>query len=116
MPDVRDRIEGLAKRKGLTITDIERLLGFGTGTIIKWNKSSPSMNKLLLVSDYLEVSLDYLVRGHDFIPNGPATEGEYDLIEYYRRLNDAGRDSLLEYMRFLVGQEKYIYAVKAQDH
>ena len=112
---LRDRIKEVAKKRGMTLTDLERALNLGGGTIQHWNKVCPNTDKLLLVSDYLEVSLDYLVRGYDFVPNGPASEKEYDLIEYYRKLNEAGKDNLLEYIQFLIGQEKYI-CTSAADH
>lgn len=112
---LRDRIKEVAKKRGMTLTDLERALNLGGGTIQHWNKVCPNTNKLLLVSDYLEVSLDYLVRGYDYVPNAPASEKEYSLIEYYRQLNDAGKANLMEYATFLSVQEKYICS-EATDH
>ena len=112
---IRDRIRQLAKKKKMSLPDLEKALGFGSSTISHWNKAIPGIDKLLLVSDYLEVSIDYLVRGYDFVPNGPASESEYDLIEYYRKLNEDGKTNLLNYIQFLTGQEKYICAA-ATDH
>ena len=113
---IRDRIRNLANKKNMSLPDLEKARGFGSSTISHWNKANPGIDKLLLVSDYLEVSLDYLVRGYDFVPNGPASEREYDLIEYFRRLNEEGKNGLLKYAEFLTGQEKYIYAAETADH
>ena len=112
---LRGRIRKEANKKGLSLPDLEKALGIGSGTIARWKTSSPGADKLLMVSDYLEVSLDYLVRGYDFVPNGPASEKEYDLIEYFRKLNAEGQANLLNYVSFLAGQEKYICPAAA-DH
>ena len=57
-----DRIKYLCARDNITITKLETDLGFGTSSIKKWEKtSSPSVNKLVKVADYFNVSLDYLM-------------------------------------------------------
>ena len=53
----------LSKQKGLSITELEKVLGLGNGTIGKWNKQSPSCNKVKLVANFFSVSIDYLVNG-----------------------------------------------------
>lgn len=58
-----DRIRMLSKQKGLSITELEKVLGLGNGTIGKWNKQSPSCNKVKLVANFFSVSIDYLVNG-----------------------------------------------------
>ena len=57
-----DRIKYLCARDNITIAKLETDLGFGTSSIKKWEKtSSPSVNKLVKVADYFNVSLDYLM-------------------------------------------------------
>ena len=58
---VFEKIEKLAKKKGITITDIERSLKFGNGTIRRWKKSSPSLENIAKVAKYLGVTVDYFV-------------------------------------------------------
>ena len=60
--NLRDRIKELAK---VSVAELERILGFGNGSISKWNKQSPSTEKLKQVADYFQVSLDYLVGRSD---------------------------------------------------
>ncbi|MDO4326285.1 MAG: helix-turn-helix transcriptional regulator [bacterium] len=55
------RISELCAKKGITITQLERELGFGRATIQKWKNSSPSADKLSKVADYFKVSTDYLI-------------------------------------------------------
>lgn len=61
--DLVGRIETLAKEKGLSLNRIERTVGLGNGTIKRWQTQSPRLDKLLLVAQCLDVSLDYLVSG-----------------------------------------------------
>lgn len=58
---VFEKIEKLAKKKGITITDIERSLELGNGTIRRWKKSSPSLENIAKVAKYLGVTVDYFV-------------------------------------------------------
>ena len=108
MSDLIDRIEGVIKEKGTNFKRVERECGLGNGTIKRWREQSPRLDKLILVSEYLQVSLDYLVfgrsRSEPIKENGsadleiakqvqeltcdgsPLSEDEADLIAMYRLL------------------------------
>ena len=58
---LRDVIKDLAVKKKISVAELERTLGFGNGSISKWNKQSPSVDKLNKVADYFDVSGDYLL-------------------------------------------------------
>lgn len=60
-----DRINALAKKMGVSISTIEKNVGLSNGIIGKWRKQSPTCDKLKLVADYLEVSIDYLLTGEE---------------------------------------------------
>jgi len=60
---LKTRIKELANAKGLSLPNLESELGFGSGTIVKWDKSTPNVDKLQKVANYLGVSIDYLVTG-----------------------------------------------------
>ena len=63
--DLKERIRALAKSKGLSLPKLEIKLGFGNGTIVKWDKSIPNADKLTKVADYFNVSVDYLLGRED---------------------------------------------------
>ncbi len=77
MSELVDRLEGIAKEKGLTFNRIERELGLGNGTIKRWNDQSPRLDKLTAVAQFVDVSLDYLVFGTLRTEGTPS--GELDL-------------------------------------
>lgn len=59
--NIKERIHELAKLKGISIPKLEDELNLGNGTISRWSKSSPSVNKLLPIAEYFNVSIDYLI-------------------------------------------------------
>ncbi|MDT7017033.1 helix-turn-helix domain-containing protein [Latilactobacillus curvatus] len=59
------KIKMLAKEQGVSINKMEKDLEFGSSTISKWSKSIPSVDKLKKVADYLDVTIDELLRDEE---------------------------------------------------
>jgi hypothetical protein len=55
------KISKLVSEKGISISSLEKTLGFGNGTIRGWKESSPSVEKLKKVADYFGVSIEYFL-------------------------------------------------------
>lgn len=95
-----DKIRALAKLKGYSLTNLEKELGFGNGTITRWSKSSPSSEKLGKVADFLDVSLDYLTgRDDDKSKIVPKNKNEEELIVLFRETNgvsDSDKEMLVK--------------------
>lgn len=51
----------LCKAKGISISRLEKETGLGNATIRGWGISSPTVEKLKVVADYLGVTVDYLI-------------------------------------------------------
>ncbi len=56
-----EKIKALCSSKNINISNLEQELSFGKGTIYKWDKSSPSLDKLSKVSAFFEISIDELI-------------------------------------------------------
>ena len=54
------KIQKLCANENITITELERRLGFSVSSIRKWDKGDPSLGKAVAIADYFNVSLDYL--------------------------------------------------------
>lgn len=54
-----EKIIELCKQNNTNISEVERVLKFGNGTIRRWKVNQPTIGKLTLVADYFGVSLDY---------------------------------------------------------
>ena len=52
-----EEIKRLCKENGTSIKSLERELGFGNGTIRRWDDSRPSFDKIQKVADYFGCSI-----------------------------------------------------------
>lgn len=120
--DLIDRIETVIKKKNLTFSRIEKDCKLGNGTVKRWREQSPRLDKLTLVAQYLEVSLDYLVFGtlhSEISPNreskkletlkqeqglicdgSPLTDEEADLIAMFRLLPSHEQEDIFDLIYF----------------
>ncbi|MBT9798238.1 helix-turn-helix domain-containing protein [Hungatella hathewayi] len=95
-----ERVKQLCDNEGITITELERILKFGNGTIHNWDKSDPTIRKALAVSSYFKISIDTLVSNSD-IPSKASmdmavridgyTEDQKNLIRCYMSLIENGK-------------------------
>ncbi|MDO5061946.1 MAG: helix-turn-helix transcriptional regulator [Peptostreptococcaceae bacterium] len=63
--NIADRIRELRKSKGISQEELAEKLGVSRQAISKWEseQSIPDIDKILSLSDYFEVSTDYLLKG-----------------------------------------------------
>lgn len=54
-------IKTLCDDNNISIGDLERKLEFSQGLISRWDKNSPSIDKIVSVADFFQVSIDYLL-------------------------------------------------------
>ena len=58
---IYDKIKELCMRKGMSVRELERKAGLGTGAVSKWNVSSPTVDRLKSVAEVLGVTINDLV-------------------------------------------------------
>lgn len=68
---LKDRIKELADQKNLSLQALELKLGFGNGTIAKWDKSTPNVDKFNQVAKFFHVTMDDLLNGPPREQQGP---------------------------------------------
>ena len=80
-----DRLTDLRKRKGLSQEQLGYELGVSRQTVSKWElgQSYPDFQRLVLLSDYYEMSLDELVRGVDVGDVRALNESEKQISSIY---------------------------------
>lgn len=59
-----ENIRDIAKTKGFSINRLEQELGFARSSINKFNKNTPSIEKLQQISELLGVTVDNLMTGY----------------------------------------------------
>ena len=57
-----DNVKALCDKRGITVWRLEKDLGFPNGGIRKWNESDPGIRKVQKVAEYLEVSIEELLK------------------------------------------------------
>lgn len=95
-----NRVKQLCANEGITITELERTLKFGNGTIHNWNKSDPSIGKVMAVAKHFCIGLDALVSNTE-LPSKESiemanrldgyTEDQKNLIRCYMSLIETGK-------------------------
>ena len=63
--NIADRIHGLRKTKGLSQEELADKIGVSRQAISKWEseQSLPEIDKIIIMSDYFEVTTDYILKG-----------------------------------------------------
>ena len=71
--NIKERIQFLCKKNGVTSKSLEEYLGFGRGYISKIDKTAPNLSKLKPIAYYFGVTVDYLLSGNEE-PNEKSNE------------------------------------------
>ncbi len=53
-------IRELCKKNNITVAHLEKLMSMGAGTISRWNKASPSFDKIVAIARHFQMSIDQL--------------------------------------------------------
>lgn len=56
-----ENIKSLCEQQGISISGLEKMLGFGNATIRGWASASPSADKLKKVADHFGVTMESLM-------------------------------------------------------
>ena len=69
--NIADRIQSLRKSKGISQEELADKIGVSRQAVSKWEseQSSPDIEKIILLSDYFDVTTDYLLKGIEPIPD-----------------------------------------------
>ncbi len=86
-----ERIKTAAAGQGITLAQLEQALGFGARTIYKWDRNLPSVDKVLAVANFLQVSLSWLV-------TGTSENNLQPMAARFELLSDADREKIEHFM------------------
>lgn len=97
------RIKYLCSKKGVSVAKLESDLGFGNASIRKWEKtSSPSIDKIVKVAAYFDVSIDYLTGRTDVESQISDILGDEDIISFQRahqRMSENDRKRMMQMLK-----------------
>lgn len=65
--NIADRIQNLRKIRGISQEELADKIGVSRQAVSKWEseQSTPDLDKIIIMSDYFEVTTDYLLKGVD---------------------------------------------------
>ena len=99
-----DIIKKLCQQKKISLAKLERSCDIGSNTIYRWDDVSPSIDKVVRVANFFNVSVDYLLsRNAEEILSPDETK----LILLYRQLNKDGQAIVKEYLEYISSKDKY---------
>ncbi|MBV7391090.1 helix-turn-helix domain-containing protein [Enterococcus sp. ALS3] len=122
---VFERIKYLAQKQGKSLNQVEEELGLSKNVLYRMkNSDNPTKERLLVLANYFDVSVDYLL-GRTDDPTGTVkdTGPGSDLVGYFR-INTANmppedaegiEEELKEYMAYLVSKVEGKNKKKSKD-
>lgn len=93
-----NKIKLLCKQQNLTISGLERKAGLSNGVISKWDTSSPSIDKVVLVAKALNTTLNDLM---DQSSQLPITNRVYPIAQKLERLDEEQLSVILQLTQLL---------------
>ena len=100
--NVADRIQNLRKIKGISQEQLAEAIGVSRQAVSKWEseQSTPDLEKIILMSDFFDVTTDYLLKGIE-----PTNETEHmtvgDVIDN-KILTDANGKRVKKILRYIL--------------
>lgn len=71
---------------------LEKELGFGNGNIRRWDEREPGANRVLLLANRLDVTVEWILTGKEA---ADLTPEEQQLVDCYRRADERGKRTIL---------------------
>ncbi|MCD8039812.1 MAG: helix-turn-helix domain-containing protein [Lachnospiraceae bacterium] len=87
-----ERIKEKCLENGTTINTIEKKCNLGHGTIRRWSENSPAVDKVIIVANYLQVSLEWLLIGKEA---SELSQDEKKLVDLYRATDSRGKNAIM---------------------
>lgn len=98
-----ERLRGICKEKGTTVTNMLSKLDISTGSTGNWKKGQlPKGDILMKIADYLDTSIDYILLG-EF--RSDLNSDEKQLVELYRITPDRAKYKVICDMERIVQEE-----------
>ena len=88
-----ERLLSIIKQKGLSVNAVEKQLGFGNGAIKRFSTSSPSVDKIIALSNFLNVTVEYILFGNENVSE--LSDDIKNLVTYYKTLSDKDKGMVL---------------------
>ncbi|MDO7864862.1 helix-turn-helix transcriptional regulator [Brochothrix thermosphacta] len=99
--DIFLKVKQLCKENKIAVSELERIMGFGSSSIRKWEGRSPSAERVKKVAEFFNVTTDYLL---DHSPTIHYNSADGD--ELARYFNSKTQDLPVEYRKMILEETK----------
>lgn len=106
--DFLSKLKAIAKERGTTLTAFERELGFGNNSIKRWNKSSPSIDKVIKLANYLDISLDWLLLDKSTLFKSDITKSDEQILSLYKSASPSEQEKVKHYLEVATKYVSYV--------
>lgn len=101
----------ILERKGISGSQLAAGIGVSTGNIFDWKsgRSTPKLEAICKIADYLDCSTDYLLgrTSEKSFSSAEISADEKKLLSYYNSLNDEGKEKALERLEEMTALDRY---------
>lgn len=98
-----ERLRLLCKEKGTSLSHMLNVLGLSTGSTGNWKKGQlPKGDILVMIADYLETSVDYIIFGEY---RNDLSDDEKKVLELYRLSPERAKYKILCDIEKIVNEE-----------
>lgn len=101
---ITERIFEQIKQKGINQKEFAHQIGVNEKTFSAWKVKNtlPSADKISVISDLLNVSIEYLLTGED--PTAPQNTADRELLELIENLSSEEREKAKTFIRFMLSE------------
>lgn len=92
--DMVDRIELILKQKNMTMRELETKVGVSSGTIQRYRRSVPGVDKIMKVAKALDVRAGQILDEYDGEANLQLNDRESNLVQMFRELDFEGKNKV----------------------
>lgn len=107
MDGIGKRIRYLRETKELSMNELEDLLGASRGSVNKWEKGSiPGGKYLVSLSDFFEVSTDWILKGKEHVSNEQIANSppeDLELLAKFHRLTERQKGKIEGHIEEMLG-------------
>lgn len=104
--EIYERFDKLKESRGVTVYAVSKATGITTTTFTNWKKGKyvPKRDKMQLIADYFNVSVDYLMTGKEK-ENAPKFSRDHiELIGMYSKLNETQKKAVFDLLRSFLNE------------
>ena len=109
----------IMNEKGISQKQLSEAINTSQGNISDWKsgRAAPTIDKLPLIADYLDVSLDHLLGRADYSakPASELTKNDQELLTMYRELTDDQQHTILITIKAMIADNDEQALEKKKD-